>query len=150
MATRSRTTNNLPQFVGRVQQKAARSMTQALILGASEAASMTPIDTSTLINSQFRNIDAQAGRVVGTVGYTAEYALAVHEASGRLKGEPRANFGTTSNHSNFGPQKPSAFGGGTGQGVYWGPSGEPQFLKKGFEQAEPNIRAVILGSIKTS
>ena len=92
-------------------------MTQALILGASEAASMTPIDTSVLINSQFRNIDAQAGRIVGTVGYTAEYALAVHDPA---------------NPQNF--RRASA---------------EKEFLKKGFEQAEPNIRAVILGAIKT-
>lgn len=115
--TRPRITNNLPQFVGRVQVQAARSMTQALILGASEAASMTPIDTSTLINSQFRNIAAQAGRVVGTVGYTAAYALAVHDPA---------------NPQNF--RRAGA---------------EKEFLRKGFEQAEPNIRAVILGSIKT-
>lgn len=115
--SRPRITNNLPQFVGRVQVKAARSMTQALILGASEAASMTPIDTSVLINSQFRNIDAQAGRIVGTVGYTAEYALAVHD-----------------------PANPQKF-------VRAG--AEKEFLKKGFKQAEPNIRAVILGSIRT-
>ncbi|MDB5779968.1 MAG: hypothetical protein JWP93_2333 [Polaromonas sp.] len=123
-----RITNKLPQFVGRVQVAAARGMTQALILGASEAASMTPIDTSTLINSEYKRVEARAGRIVGTVGYTAEYALAVHEAPGKLKGTPRPD-----NH-----------------GKYWGPAGEPQFLKKGFEQAEPHIRAVLIGAIKTA
>ena len=117
MATRPRITNNLPQFVGRVQKQAARSMTQALILGASEAASMTPIDTSVLINSQFRDIKAEAGRIVGTVGYTAAYALAVHDPA---------------NPQNF--RRAGA---------------EKEFLKKGFEQAEPNIRAVITGAIRT-
>lgn len=137
----TRIVNNMPRFVDEAQKKLARSMTQALILGGSEAASMTPIDTSTLINSQFNDVDAVGGKIVGTVGYTAEYALAVHEASGKLKGQPRADFGTTS--------AGVSFGGGTGQGVYWGPSGEPQFLKKGFEQAEPHIKAVLTGAIKT-
>lgn len=113
---RPRITNNLPQFVGRVQIQAARSMTQALILGASEAASMTPIDTSTLINSEFKHIEAQAGRIVGTVGYTAAYALPVHD-----------------------PANPQNF---------VRASAEKEFLKKGFEQAEPNIRAVLTGAIK--
>ena len=112
-----RITNNLPQFVGRVQIQAARGMNQALILGASEAASMTPRDTSNLINSEFKHIEAQAGRIVGTVGYSAEYALPVHDPA---------------NPQNF--RRASA---------------QKEFLKKGFEQAEPNIRAALTGAIKT-
>lgn len=123
----ARIVNNMPRFVDAAQRKLARSMTQALILGGSEAASMTPIDTSTLINSQFNDVDSVGGKIVGTVGYTAEYALAVHEAKGTMKGKPREN----------------------GQGNYWDPTGEPQFLKKGFEQAEPHIKAVLTGAIKT-
>ncbi len=46
--SRARITNRLPQFLSAVEQKAARGVTQALILGASEASVMTPIDTSTL------------------------------------------------------------------------------------------------------
>ena len=79
---------------------------------------MTPIDTSTLLNSQYKNVEAKTGRIVGTVGYTAAYALAVHDPD---------------NKQNF--RRASAV---------------KEFLKKGFEQAEPNIRAVLKGSIKTS
>ena len=78
MATR-RTSNRLPQFLAAVEQKAARGVTQALILGASEASVMTPIDTSTLLNSQFRNVAKEGSKIVGTVGYTAEYAADVHD-----------------------------------------------------------------------
>lgn len=109
--------NNLPQFVGRVQVQAARAITKGLILGASEASVLTPIDTSTLINSRYMKVEARAGKVVGTAGYTAEYALAVHD-----------------------PDNPQKFKRATA---------EKEFLKKGFENAEPNIRAVITGSIKT-
>lgn len=117
MATSKRLTNRLPQFIGQVEQKAARAMTQALILGASEASVMTPVDTSTLLNSQFRKVDKDGSRIVGTVGYTAEYAKYVHDPN--VKQRFRRS------------------------------TAEKEFLRKGFEEAEPNIRAVITGAIKT-
>lgn len=113
----ARIINRLPQFVDQVQAKAARGMTQALVIGASEASVMTPIDTSNLLNSQYKQVERDGDRIVGTVGYTAEYALAVHDPD---------------NPQNF--RRASA---------------EKEFLKKGFEQAEPNIRAVLKGAIKT-
>jgi len=77
--TRPRIANRLPAFVESQQRKAGRAMVSALVLGASEASAMTPIDTSTLLNSQFRRVDLEGSRIVGTVGYTAEYALPVHD-----------------------------------------------------------------------
>lgn len=117
MATSKRLTNKLPQFITAVEQKAARAMTQALILGASEASVMTPVDTSTLLNGQYRKVDKDGAKIVGTVGYTAEYAKYVHDPN--VKQRFRRS------------------------------TAEKEFLKKGFEEAEPNIRAVITGAIKT-
>ena len=116
MAT-GRMNNRLPQFLAAVEQKAARGVTQALILGASEASVMTPIDTSTLLNSQFRNVTKDGSKIVGTVGYTAEYAKYVHDPN------VKQNFRRS--------------------------TARKEFLKLGFEEAEPNIRAVITGAIKT-
>ena len=116
MATR-RMTNRLPQFLSAVEQKAARGVTQALILGASEASVMTPVDTSTLLNSQFRSVAKDGSKIVGTVGYTAEYAKYVHDPN--VKQRFRRS------------------------------TAEKEFLRKGFEESEPNIRAVIAGAIKT-
>ena len=116
MATR-RMTNRLPQFLSAVEQKAARGVTQALILGASEASVMTPVDTSTLLNSQYRRLDKDGSKIVGTVGYTAEYATDVHDPN--IKQRFRRS------------------------------TARKEFLKLGFEEAEPNIRAVITGAIKT-
>lgn len=116
MAT-GRMTNRLPQFITAVEQKAARGVTQALILGASEASVMTPVDTSTLLNSQFRRVDKEGSRIVGTVGYTAEYAKYVHDPNVKQK--------------------------------FRRSTARKEFLKLGFEEAEPNIRAVITGAIKT-
>lgn len=116
MATR-RTSNRLPQFLAAIEQKAARGVTQALILGASEASVMTPIDTSTLLNSQFRNVTKEGSKIVGTVGYTVEYAKYVHDPNVKQK--------------------------------FRRSTARKEFLKIGFEEAEPNIRAVITGAIKT-
>ena len=110
-------TNRLPQFLSAVEQKAARGVTQALILGASKASVMTPVDTSTLLNSQFRNVAKEGSKIIGTVGYTAEYARYVHDPNVKQK--------------------------------FRRSTAEKEFLRKGFEEAEPNIRAVITGAIKT-
>lgn len=114
--SRARVVNKLPQFVARVHDKAERGMTQALILGASEASVLTPIDTSNLLNSQYKAVRRIPGKVIGTVGYTADYALPVHD-----------------------PDHPQTFRRASAQ---------KEFLRKGFENAEPNIRAVLKGSLK--
>lgn len=74
-----RIVNRLPAFVAGRQRAAEAAMTRALILGASEAAVLTPIDTSNLLNSQYREVRSGGGEVVGRVGYTADYAGAVHD-----------------------------------------------------------------------
>lgn len=114
---RPRVTNNLPQFTASMQAKAASGMTKALILGASEASVLTPIDTSTLINSQFRHVSKEGDKIRGTVGYTADYAVPVHDPA------VKQNFRRA--------------------------TAEKEFLKHGMENAEPNIRAVLRGAIKT-
>jgi hypothetical protein len=76
----ARINDRLPQFVANVvPARGVRGMTQALVIGAAEASVLTPIDTGTLLNSQFRNVRTDGSRIVGTVGYTAEYAVPVHD-----------------------------------------------------------------------
>lgn len=89
--------------------------------GMAMAATMTPIDTSTLINSHFVYIDVEPGKIVGRTGYTAAYAAAVHAAEGVLKGQPRPD----------------------NRGDFWDPNAEPQFLSKGFEEIIPNVPAIL-------
>ncbi|MBJ8674871.1 HK97 gp10 family phage protein [Citrobacter freundii] len=135
---------NLNRIIQDVRgRKVVRALQSAMILIGARAAYYTPIDTSTLINSQFREIDAGGVFITGRIGYSANYAAYVHEASGKLKGQPRAHFGVTSNRSEVGPQKPKEFGGGTGKGNYWDPHGEPQFLTKGANDERDNVDAVM-------
>ncbi|HAW6283847.1 HK97 gp10 family phage protein [Enterobacter hormaechei] len=71
---------NLNRIIQDVQgRKVVRALQSALIIGSSQAALYTPIDTSTLINSQFREITANGTRVTGRVGYSASYAVFVHD-----------------------------------------------------------------------
>lgn len=119
-------------------------MTEILIEGLAAAAAITPSDTSTLVNSQYKSVRKSTSGYEGFAGYAADYAAYVNDAPGTLKGKPRQDFGMTSNRSEFGPAQPKAFGGGTGKGNYWDPNGEPGFLKKGFERdAVDSIRQII-------
>ncbi|MGM8676677.1 HK97 gp10 family phage protein [Enterobacter hormaechei] len=78
----SQAKKNLNALVGNIQgRKVVRAMQSALIIGGSQAALYTPIDTSTLINSQFREITVNGNRVTGRVGYSANYAAYVHDPS---------------------------------------------------------------------
>ncbi|MDH0906520.1 hypothetical protein N5C65_03610 [Pseudomonas aeruginosa] len=102
-----------------------RAVYEVLSQGATMAQTMTPIDTSTLVNSQTApQITVGPNGVEGSVGYTAAYAAAVHEALGTLAGQPRDE------------NDPS-------RGDYWDPNAEPEFLTKGFDQIIPAIPAIL-------
>ncbi len=71
---------NLDALIGDIQgRKAVRALQSALIIGSSQAALYTPIDTSTLINSQYRELSVNGSRLTGRVGYSANYAVYVHD-----------------------------------------------------------------------
>ena len=76
----SRAKYNLDKFISTVQgKKAARAVQSAIMIGSTQAAIYTPIDTSTLINSQYRELSVNGTIITGRVGYTANYAVFVHD-----------------------------------------------------------------------
>lgn len=119
----ARIRNRLPEFLAAQDRQAARVLLQVGIRVASEAAGMTPRETSTLINSQFTDVQKIGTRWRVRIGYTAEYAEAVHEAPGKLLGQ---NVKRSS-----------------GKGVVWGPSGEPGFLRKAGDAASADVARII-------
>ncbi|ELY2812016.1 HK97 gp10 family phage protein [Cronobacter sakazakii] len=71
---------NLDALINDVQgRKVVRAVQSALLIGGAQAALYTPKNTSTLLNSQFREIDANGTKVTGRVGYSANYAVYVHD-----------------------------------------------------------------------
>ncbi|VEB97273.1 Uncharacterised protein [Cedecea lapagei] len=118
----SQAKQKLDALLGEVQgRKVGRAIKSALFIIGADAATMTPIDTSYLVNSQYQELLVNGTRVTGRVGYSANYAVYVHEASGKLKGRPRAN----------------------GSGNHWDPSGEPKFLEKAFKDNADKVSAII-------
>lgn len=127
---------NLNRIIDDIQgRKVVRGIQSALMLVGIRAAYYTPVDSSTLLNSQFRELMVNGTRITGRVGYSANYAAYVHAMSGKLKGQPRAHFGKT--------REGQEFGGGTGTGNYWDPHGEPQFLTKGANEERDAVDAVM-------
>lgn len=133
-------TNLRKQLTLAIPSDAEKAMHVATSIIGGYATLMTPVDTSNLINSQYRIVKNTGTKVVAAIGYTAKYAAAVHGMSGKLKGQPRANFGVT--------RAGVAFGGGTGRGNYWDPSGEPQFLSKAGDENMDEIDAAITKAMK--
>ena len=86
-------------------------VTQILIAIEGYSLSRIPIETSNLINSQYRHVEIGVTSVNGRIWNGAEYAVYVHEAEGKLAGLPRPS----------------------GLGEYWGPTGEPRFMAKGID-----------------
>jgi len=122
-----------------------KTVTEIMILGGTYADAGTPVDVGTLINSRFRVVEQTPSGWRGKYGYTAAYAAAVHSYTGKLRGQPRAHFGKTSEGREF--------GGGTLKGNYWdGALGSgkanTQWLTKGFEEAMPDIKELIKGYMK--
>lgn len=104
------------KLVGRISgDLSERTVTEILIIGQGEAANLTPVATSLLINSSYRKVNGSAHGVHGRVGYTAAYAAAVNAAKGTL-------LGTNT------PRSPASLGN------VWDPGAEPDFLRKGFER----------------
>jgi len=78
--------NQLNSIIGDVQgRKAARAIQAALLIGGTRAALYTPIDTSMLINSQYREMFVNGSRLTGRVGYSANYAAYVHDPNHPMK-----------------------------------------------------------------
>lgn len=107
-------------------RKAIRAIKSAMFIIGAESALMTPMDTGTLVNSQFQEAMINGTRITGRIGYSANYAVYVHNASGIMKGLPRPN----------------------NRGNYWDPSGEPKFLTKAAERTRRQVDDIIRKEMK--
>lgn len=122
----NRVRSNMRRLVAQIRGPITqRAMAEILIIIEGRAVNLTPVDTSNLVNSRFRQVTNTLTGTKGVIGYTAAYALYVHEASGKLRGRPRD------------PSKP-------GRGNFWDTDADPHFLAKGAEEALPEVGAAII------
>lgn len=136
MAKRVQIVNNIHTFIEGVNRRAARAVLSGAYIIGDRAAIYTPIDSSTLINSQQRELVVNGRLFTGRVIYSANYAAYVHNAPGTLKGQPRAHFGKT--------REGKSFGGGSLTGNYWDPNAKPKFLQLAAEEGRQDVREVVM------
>lgn len=97
---------NLNREIGDIEGKTTAGLIAGGLMIQGEAQRRVPREYGNLVGSAYTR-KAQVDAIAVEVGFTAEYAVWVHEnREAKLKGEPRPS----------------------GLGVYWGPSGEPGFL----------------------
>lgn len=110
-----------------IPQKAEKAAMAAAVTGAAIASTYAPVERGFLSGSQYRKpIQISGTAYVGAVGYTAEYAAAVHDAKGTLRGQPRPS----------------------GRGNYWDPDAQPGFLTKAFDDHRDDIDQVVYKAMK--
>lgn len=103
-----------------------RAVIRCTLKVKADAVRMTPSDSANLRGSAFSTVEPVDNKIVGTVGYTALYALNVHEAKEqKLKGKKRAS----------------------GRGEYWN-NGEPEFLQKAMEKNSAYIKEQIRSALQ--
>ena len=114
-------------------QKLADRMSRALrIAGLTlqrESQGLVPVDFGNLKASAFTRAEGNGYDTVVSVGYTASYAIYVHEAVGMvLKGQPRPG----------------------GRGRYWDPQGKAQakFLEEPSRRLAPELMRIIQEAAK--
>ena len=112
-------------FTQTIPRKIERALTASLIVVGNKALEYTPVEFAILANSQFRDIrDNGAGGFTARIGYTANYAAALHntEWSPRPVGEkkgPAANM-----------------------------KAKPGFLAIAGEETKVTVRRIMLGDLK--
>lgn len=134
MASKNKGTAGAKKGLKRILEDIRGDRTHGAVYGilsqaTSLAATMTPVDTSNLINSYAPpEIKETSNQTVGIVRNTAAYAAAVHGKPGTYlgKNEPR----------------------GGNRGNMWDPSGEPEFMTKGLEEVKPFVRRIIKEAYK--
>jgi hypothetical protein len=122
---------NLNKEIEGIENRGMDGLFAAGLMIQRAAQQKTPVDSGNLRGSAYTRKEMTGGKSV-EVGFTAMYALAVHEMVGqRLKGQARQDFGSTADGA--------AFGAGTGKGSYWD-SGQPKFLEAALNE---NRRAIV-------
>lgn len=106
-------------------QNTNRTVKELLISIGDNAQAITPRATGKLINSRFRTIKPGVKGTVGTTGYKARYAAAVHA-------KPGTHLGRNT------PRSPASLGN------IWDIGGEPRFLEKGADKTVKTNAANIL------
>lgn len=119
--------NRVRETFAEINAKQEKVVTSILILAQTKATFYTPQDTNNLINSQYRQVRREGNSTRGRVGYTQDYALALHgDQTKSPLWKPRP------------ADSPGKKGGG------YNPNAKPRYLERGAEEEIDNMRRVII------
>lgn len=116
---------NLARALGDMKKNAIKGIRLATAFVKLEAQKQVPVDEGNLKASAYTSVSVGNYGTVGEIGFTAEYAVYVHEAPMTLKGEPRR--------------------GEDAKGFYWDPqgTGTNKFLQKAFYGNQDKIAEIM-------
>ncbi len=98
-------------------------LTEILGIIGANTSYYVPIDTGTLINGQFRQVERSADGFVGRIGYTQAYAAALHE------------------RTDWRPRPPGVRG---KKGGGFNPNAQDHFLARGVEESRDEIKQLLV------
>lgn len=82
---------NMDKLVGRIKgPRTEGAILRILMAGEVYAVNLTPVDTSALINSRYRNVYSTSKGMSGRLGYTAAYSQFVHDGGPKNWQKPGA------------------------------------------------------------
>lgn len=112
---------NLNTEIDAIKGRSIKGLLRAGLMVQARSQKRVPVEYGKLRSSAYtRKSQASANTV--EIGYSAAYALFVHEnMEAKWKGQPRKS----------------------GIGVYWGPHGEPKFLERPLYESKPEIINII-------
>lgn len=123
---------NLRKSQGQLASGVRKGLVAAGLLLQRESQRLAPVEFGNLRASAFTRPSGSGFDTVVTVGYTAAYALFVHEKVGMvLKGQPRR------------PSPPHI-------GRYWDPQGvgQAKFLEEPVRRLEPRLLSIVAAAAK--
>lgn len=117
-------------FKTSIENKNARvkkAVTAAAFVIGSRSDERVPVDTKALMNSRFTKVIPMAQAWRGIIGYTQDYAAALHE------------------RTDWKPKPPGSPGKRTGG---YNANAEPLFLEKGADDAMPTITRIFIEELR--
>lgn len=121
---------NLKRALGDMRKGAVKGIRLASAHLKLESQKLVPVDEGNLKASAYTSVSIGRKGAVAEVGYTAYYAVWVHEAPMTLAGLPRQ--------------------GENAKGNYWDPQGKAsnQFLLKAFQNNHAKIKAILVAATR--
>lgn len=116
----------LVRRVDEIEGKTEAGLFAGALIVQAEAQRRVPVEYGVLRASAFTQ-RSQANKMEVEVGFSAAYALSIHEnLEQRLKGQPRPS----------------------GLGVFWGPHGQPKFLESAAADKADEVVAAVTSRVK--